>query len=318
MSPHANNKGPSQVLAKVLLLKGILTREQLQQAVVRAKSSRRGLGHALVDLGLVPEAAIYRILAAVYKVQSVDVSRLSVIPAPVLETLGAEVAWKHQVLPLRLTADTLTVAVSNPADSALLAELSRASGLKIDPVISTDYAIFEAIKKYYGRRQADPAAPQPSNPKQPQRPTPAAASPPPIAAAPAAAAPAATAVPVAAVAPATDPASTENAPPVGQKYTRPAVPSTPDEGPDDNEMIRKQAEAQLMMINLDHKQDEKMSGGWGGMKLVLVGGAIIAIGVVATAASYMSAGEGGSFTVWYGLFLVGGAVLIRGLFTLDD
>jgi hypothetical protein len=46
-----------------------------------------------------------------------------------------------------------------------------------------------------------------------------------------------------------------------------------------------------------------------------IGGAILLAGIVMTCSSYSSAAPGDSYTVWTGLFVVGGALLVKGLFS---
>lgn len=271
MPAPSNSKSPSQLVAEASLRKGLVTREQLQRAVEVARATRRGLSYALVSQGFVQEAAILELLSDIYTVRSVDVSRISTVPAPVLATLSPAVAKKSLALPLRKTGDTLTVAVSNPANRQLLAALGQASRLKIEPVVAIDFALFDAIKRFYAQEQA-----------------------------------AAVAMPVAAPVPAAphpvqDPLHTTAAP---------DEPPVTDPAP-------MQAQAALMMLNLDHIREEKTQG-WGGKKLILAGAAMLAVGAVATYLSYSSASSGGSYMVTTGLFLAGGAAIIRGLLTLDD
>jgi hypothetical protein len=184
MLPDVAHRSQSQLVAEVLLNKGVLTRIQLQQAAADAKSARRSLGHSLVSLGLISEAALLKLLSAVYKVRSADVSRISRIPPSVLEALSASEAKHNLALPLRRNGGTLTVAVANPADLALLERLREASGLEIEPVVAPDFALFDAIKKYYKPEKTPGPATE-------AKPAPAEAKPGPAEAKPATAPPAA-------------------------------------------------------------------------------------------------------------------------------
>ena len=77
-------------------------------------------------------------------------------------------------------------------------------------------------------------------------------------------------------------------------------------------MLRKQMEAELMMANMSFR-GEDMGDEGSGKKLMLIGGALIAVGAIMTLMSYNAAGEGGSYVVTTGLFVGGAALLFRGL-----
>ncbi|HEX9727601.1 MAG TPA: type II secretion system protein GspE, partial [Gemmatimonadales bacterium] len=90
----------SERLGDLLVREGLITREQLQQALHEQRSSGARLGYVLVKLGLIPEIEITKMLAKQYRVPAVDLGRFSV-EEKIIKLIPGEVAIKHSVLPLK-------------------------------------------------------------------------------------------------------------------------------------------------------------------------------------------------------------------------
>ena len=106
-------------LGQVLVEDGLITREQLGQALAEQKASKHRLGYVLVKLGLVQEIEITKVLARQYRMPAVDLSRFDV-DSRILKLIPADLALKSIVLPLKREGRTLTVAMADPTDLGLL------------------------------------------------------------------------------------------------------------------------------------------------------------------------------------------------------
>jgi type IV pilus assembly protein PilB len=137
-------------LGELLVRGGLITAEQLQKALADARSSGTRLGYSLVKLGFVKEDHLTRMLAKQYRVQAVDLEKVSVDPR-VLKTISADVAYKHTVLPLRRVARNLTVAMANPTDLGAIDDLKFITNYNIEPVIVGEYTLRKHLERYYGK-----------------------------------------------------------------------------------------------------------------------------------------------------------------------
>ena len=72
--------GGNDRLGDTLLRDGLLSHEQLKQALVEQKVTKHRLGFVLVKLGLVPELEITKVLARQFRMPAVDLSRFEVDP----------------------------------------------------------------------------------------------------------------------------------------------------------------------------------------------------------------------------------------------
>jgi type IV pilus assembly protein PilB len=140
--------GGSDRLGETLLRDGVLSREQLTQALVEQKASKQRLGFVLVKLGLVPELEITKVLARQFRMPAVDLSRFEVDPK-ILKLVPGDMATKGVVLPLKREGRTLTVAMADPSDMGLLEDLKFITRFDLFPVIAGEYTLRALIEKHY-------------------------------------------------------------------------------------------------------------------------------------------------------------------------
>ena len=135
-------------LGEILLREGLVTREQLAQALAEQKNSKHRLGYVLVKLGLVQELEITKVLARQYRMPAVDLSRFEVDPK-IIKLVPADMATKSVVLPLKREGRTLTVAMADPTDLGLLEDLKFITRFDLFPVIAGEYTLRNLIERHY-------------------------------------------------------------------------------------------------------------------------------------------------------------------------
>ena len=118
-------------LGELFVREGLITKEQLTQALAEGKKEGTRLGFALVKLGFVAEEELTRMLSKQYRVPAVDLDKVISIDAKVIKVISPEVAYKHLVLPLRKQGARLTVAMINPTDLAAIDDLRFITKLTI-------------------------------------------------------------------------------------------------------------------------------------------------------------------------------------------
>ena len=135
-------------LGEILLREGLVTREQLAQALAEQKNTKHRLGYVLVKLGLVQELEITKVLARQYRMPAVDLSRFEVDPK-IIKLVPADMATKSVVLPLKREGRTLTVAMADPTDMGLLEDLKFITRFDLFPVIAGEYTLRNLIERHY-------------------------------------------------------------------------------------------------------------------------------------------------------------------------
>jgi type IV pilus assembly protein PilB len=146
MSTTATAK--SERIGDLLVREGLITKEQLDRAMQEQRQNGTRVGYNVVKLGYVPELELTKTLARQYKMPAVDLSKFEVDPK-IAKLIPAELALKNLVLPLKRDGRTLTVAMADPTDFAVIDDLKFITRYDIFPVIAGEFTIRNVLEKLY-------------------------------------------------------------------------------------------------------------------------------------------------------------------------
>jgi type IV pilus assembly protein PilB len=135
-------------IGELLVRESIISTQQLRDAQVDQHRSGKRLAYSLAKLGILGERELTDFLSRQYGVPSISLGEFE-IDVEVIELVPKEVAVKHTVLPVQRAGSTLIVAMSDPSNIYAIDDLKFLTGLNIEPVVTTDAAIEEAIHRYY-------------------------------------------------------------------------------------------------------------------------------------------------------------------------
>ena len=135
-------------IGELLLKEGLITKEQLEKALQEQKQSGTRVGYNLIKLGFIQETELTKMLARQYRMPAVDLSKFEVDPK-IAKMIPADLATKNLVLPLKRDGRTLTVAMADPTNLAIIDDLKFITRYDIFPVIAGEYTLRNAIEKYY-------------------------------------------------------------------------------------------------------------------------------------------------------------------------
>lgn len=128
---------------------GLITQEQLDQALKMQKISKKRMGEQLVECGFVTERQIIEALEIQLGIQYIDLSK-TVIPTEMAQVLSKNIARKHSVIPVKLERDSLYLAMSDPLNFMALEEIKTATKKQIIPMVAMSSAVERAILTLYG------------------------------------------------------------------------------------------------------------------------------------------------------------------------
>lgn len=140
-------------LGDLLLDVGMISQEQLMQALAYQKGSNKRLGSVLIELQFVTERQVIEALQLQLGVEFIDLSD-TIIPAEMAQVFSKNIARKYNVIPLKVVKDTLYLAMSDPLNFVAVEEVKRATRKKVIPVIATEDAVERAIMTLYGNEGA--------------------------------------------------------------------------------------------------------------------------------------------------------------------
>jgi type IV pilus assembly protein PilB len=134
-------------LGEMLLSKKLITKEQLDTAHEYQKSLGGKLGGIVVKLGYMTDDALTREIARHYNMEVTDLANM-ILPVNLLKSVPRAIIEKHNVIPVHVTNDVLTVAMSDPTDYEALDELQFVTGKKIETTLTTRDAVKRAITEF--------------------------------------------------------------------------------------------------------------------------------------------------------------------------
>ncbi len=138
-------------LGELLLRAGVVTELQLRAALAEQKRWGGKLGTVLVRMGALSEDLLVKALSKQLGIPRANLAEVSV-PKTILDKMGRKLCEEHTVLPLSYIQErrALQVAVSDPFNVVLLDDLSRRTGVRVEPALAGEGAIREAIAKVFG------------------------------------------------------------------------------------------------------------------------------------------------------------------------
>ncbi len=136
-------------ISQILLEKGLLTPEQLIDAVNLQRAEGLRLNRAIVQLGFLSECQMLQLMAEQLQIPLVDLTDIS-IDAEILRSLPSKVVYRKRLIPISRTNGMLNVATSDAFDLYAFDDLRLTTGLDIQPVLAPRDDIEKLIKSHYG------------------------------------------------------------------------------------------------------------------------------------------------------------------------
>lgn len=152
-------KGKKRI-GDILVEEGILTEEQLEEALKAAKAESKKIGEAITDLGFATEQDIAEALSSQLGFEYVNLSTVH-IPDNVLSLINESVLRKHLMIPYAFVPNTINqvkVAMVDPMDMSAIDDFSIVTNLLVVPSVATTRDILIALDRYYGDTETIKAA----------------------------------------------------------------------------------------------------------------------------------------------------------------
>lgn len=139
-----------RLLGELLVEKGVITRQQLWEALrVQSKTGDR-LGQVLIEQGFVREKDIEYIIGMQrVSLADLDPEIVSIVPEQLVK--------RYKIIPLQKEGKKLLVAMSDPNNVVAIDDLRLITGLDIEPVSVDTAEILAYIQQHYGLPEIDKA-----------------------------------------------------------------------------------------------------------------------------------------------------------------
>jgi len=135
-----------QSLGQILIQKGLVTPEKINQALrIQAGSSRR-LGQILIQMGLITEEQLFSALSDQHGIEVADPA--GELSEAAVKLLPRSLCRKYSVIPVGVEADNvLGLAMVNPLDQAARNEIEAYTGMAVKPYLAKQQAVLKAIRE---------------------------------------------------------------------------------------------------------------------------------------------------------------------------
>ncbi len=139
-------------LGDLLVQNGVISDEQLGQALASQRESGRKLGYVLIEKEMVTEQQLLELLSQHLNVPLIDIPQYRVAPENV-KLLPEVLARRHRAIVLDDKGDHLLVGMSDPADLAGMDTLSSVLPKPIELAVVSDTQLFSAFDNYYRKTE---------------------------------------------------------------------------------------------------------------------------------------------------------------------
>ena len=141
-------------LGDLLVKAGLISAEQLTQALDHQKKTNARLGSCLVTLGFITDEEVTTFLSRQYGVPSINLAYFEVDPA-VLKLVPEDTARRYEVVPLSRLGSALTIAMVDPTNVFAMDDIKFMTGFNVEPVVASESAIKAALDKLYAQNTGD-------------------------------------------------------------------------------------------------------------------------------------------------------------------
>ena len=137
-----------QELGDMLLEAGLVTAEQLADAVDEQERVGRPLGRILLEGSIITEAQLVGALAGQIGLPFVDLSEYPVDGSAV-SLLSAAACRRHNAIAIGYDEGRIVVAMADPADVFAIDDIGSLTGFEVKPVVATRDDVLQAINRFH-------------------------------------------------------------------------------------------------------------------------------------------------------------------------
>ena len=139
-------------LGDLLVDAGVITDEQLKEALKKQREMGSRLGQVLIELRMTDEEEV---MQAMHTQLGLPIARVreAKIPREVISTLPENIVRKYNVMPImfdEMNPNILYVAMEDPMNIIAIDDITIVTNLQIEPMVATPSDIQFGIERYYG------------------------------------------------------------------------------------------------------------------------------------------------------------------------
>ena len=147
---------PPDAFSQILISEGLVSAEQLAEAMRMASTSGKKVHDEVVRLGYAEAVKVMKVLAKAYRLKFVNLADISV-PEEIVQLLPESVARENTIFPLSESDGVLRIATCDPTDMDAQEKLRFILNREVEMALAVREQIVESINRHYGLSDGESA-----------------------------------------------------------------------------------------------------------------------------------------------------------------
>jgi type II secretory ATPase GspE/PulE/Tfp pilus assembly ATPase PilB-like protein len=144
------NKAKNMLIGEMLLEEGIITKEQLKDALEEQKKSGEKIGQVLVKMRYISKEILWTFLGYQMGVPFINLDETGEIKQDVLRSLPEQLMRNEKLIPVGRQGRVITVAMADPLNFLVVDDIKATTRSEIDTRLAAPEDIKKLIDKYFG------------------------------------------------------------------------------------------------------------------------------------------------------------------------
>ncbi|TVY10409.1 GspE/PulE family protein [Paenibacillus cremeus] len=140
-------------IGELFVMNGLISEEQLEQALKQQVHTRKKLGEILIDKGLITERQLVEVLEFQLGFPVVNMFETP-LDMSTVQLIPESLARKHCVIPIERKNGKIKVAMVDPLNYDAIEEIRMATNMNVQPVIAIRTEVEQAITRNYGLKES--------------------------------------------------------------------------------------------------------------------------------------------------------------------
>lgn len=136
-------------IGEVLVHKGVVSEDQLKEALIKQNNFNLKLGETLLKLGYVTENDLLYALHDQLEIDILDENSLMDLDPQVVKQIPEAFAVSNKVIAVKEEEDAIVVAMTDPENIVVMDNLKKMLSKPVKPVLVTDSTLTDTQEKYY-------------------------------------------------------------------------------------------------------------------------------------------------------------------------
>jgi type IV pilus assembly protein PilB len=141
-------------IGELLIMNGLITEEQLEQALKAQVNTAKKIGEILIDHGWIDERQLVEVLEFQLGIPAVVLANID-IEQEAVRVVDESIARKYNLIPFERINNKLKIAMVDPLNGGAIQEIQIKTGLVAQPFLSTRAEVEEEIIRQYGLVETD-------------------------------------------------------------------------------------------------------------------------------------------------------------------